>query len=345
MRSTTALVVAALTVTGGASALALAGGGGISFGSDWDHGSHHAGPDSARVEAFLGALHATAPMVCEMVTDQLGNFWSSEGDDGLGSLADASRNWEPARDSLSSPVNDAAARRRLARALGDEDPCVRRAAAKMLGRSGVLAAAALHEALRASAPRVREAALLALGHAELPDFYDEIVSATRDNDPAVVAMATWALGELERPAAIGRLGELVSSREVRVRRAAAWGIGQLEDPRGVALVEPLLRDGDVTTRVVAAEALGDIESATAAPALAAALKDADLRVRCAAARALGELDDLERAPQELIDALGSGDLSLRHAAAEAAPCRSVGADARGRSWRWRRAPRSRRRTS
>ena len=149
MRSTTALVVAALTVTGGASALALAGGG-ISFGSDSGHGPHHAGPDSARVEAFLGALHSTAPMVCEMVTDQLGNFWSSEGDDGIGSLADASRNWEPARDSLSSPVNDAAARRRLARALGDEDPCVRRAAAKMVGRSGARAAAALHEALRSS---------------------------------------------------------------------------------------------------------------------------------------------------------------------------------------------------
>lgn len=286
MKTSSVLLAASLTLTGVASAVALASNGPVLAGGMF-HERRHAGPDSARVEAFLGALHATDPMICEMVTDQLGNFWSSSGDDGVGLIDGVSRSWEESRDSLASPVTDAAAQRRVIKALGDDDTCVRRAAAKMAGRSTPALSAALKTALRSGSPRVREAAALAMGHGDEKEFKDNLDRATRDDSPAVVAMATWALGELELPAETeGRLIELAGSRDVRVRRTAAWGLGQNEDIRGVPALVSLLRDADASTRAIAAEALG-------------------------------QLDGLESAPSELIDALGSSDVHLRRKAAEA----------------------------
>ncbi|NOT09336.1 MAG: HEAT repeat domain-containing protein, partial [Gemmatimonadales bacterium] len=241
MRASTVVLAAALTITGAAGAVGLARGSGdaVIAGSFSHDDERRAGPDSARVEAFFRSLHAADPMLCEMVADQLGNFWSSMGDDMIGSLADGARRWEPVRDSLAGRVTDAAARRRLLTALGDDDVCIRRTAAKMLGHTGELAEPALKEALRSSLPRVREAALLALGHAELPGSFDAVMDATRDPSPEVTAMATWALGEYEDARGFGRLNDLTRSGLARVRRAAAWGLGQLEDPRGVAALAPL----------------------------------------------------------------------------------------------------------
>ena len=74
------------------------------------------GPDSARVEAFLGALRQADPMICEMLADQVSNFWNHSGDFGIGLLSDGDRRWEQARDSLYRPPTDPAALRRIARA-------------------------------------------------------------------------------------------------------------------------------------------------------------------------------------------------------------------------------------
>ena len=48
-------------------------------------------PDSARVDLYVTALRNADPMLCEMMADQLGNFWTSYGAYGVGLLADASR--------------------------------------------------------------------------------------------------------------------------------------------------------------------------------------------------------------------------------------------------------------
>ncbi|HEU5219874.1 MAG TPA: HEAT repeat domain-containing protein [Gemmatimonadales bacterium] len=316
MKTSTVLLAASLTLTGVASAVAIVQSGPVLAGS-MGHGSRHAGPDSARVEAFFGALRATDPMICEMITDQVGNFWNSEGDEGVGSLDGGARRWEPVRDSLAGGVTDPAAQRRVLRSLNDDDVCIRRLAAKMMGRSTPSATPALRDALRSPTPRIREAAALAMGHADDKEFKDDLDRATRDDNPAVAAMATWALGELELPETVGRMIELTGSREIRVRRAAVWGLGQIEEARAVPTLIPMLRDADESIRVLTAEALGEIESATAAQPLGQALRDASMRVRYAAAEALGNLDDLDVAPPELIDALGSDDLYMRRKVAEA----------------------------
>src|ERR1051326_7000875 len=132
------------------------------------------GPDSARVKAFLGALRQADPMICEMLADQVSNFWNPSGFFAMGFPPDGDRRWERARDSLSRPPPDPAALRRIARALDEPNPCVRRAAAKLLGHGEeAQVVAVIREGLRSGSPRVREAAALAAGHAEPPALADE----------------------------------------------------------------------------------------------------------------------------------------------------------------------------
>ncbi len=173
MKRFTLVALGALTLAGVASAVTATRQNTVIDGSISGDDDHHAGPDSARVVAWFGALHAADPMVCEMVADQLGNFWSSNGSEGIGALADASRRWESSRDSLASPVTDRAARRVAFRALAEDVACVRRSAAKMLGRSGSGVLDELREGLRSTNPRVREATILAIGHSELPELMND----------------------------------------------------------------------------------------------------------------------------------------------------------------------------
>jgi HEAT repeat protein len=296
MKPVVTLLVVALGATGIASAIALRQDVSVTISGRNSDESRHGGPDSARVDLYFTALRNTDPMLCEMMADQLGNFWTSYGEFGVGLLADASRSWEKARDSLYSTATDPAALRRMTRGLDDQNACVRRAAAKLLGRSRERGLPAIRESLRSPSARVREAAALAAGHAELEQLEEDITRATRDQNAAVVAMAAWALGELEHPQAIGRLSELTRSADVRVRRAATHGLGQIEDARSVGAIVPLLRDSDEGVRVLAASALGDIESASAVDPLIDALKDPSAAVRRAAASALGAIENVRAAP-------------------------------------------------
>src|ERR1041384_2123888 len=210
------LPLVALALTGAATGLALTRSAPNPEG--FHERNHHAGPDSARVEAFLSGLQAAAPMLCEMLADQVGNFWNSSGEFGVGLLADGSRSWESARDSLYSPPTDAAALRRISRAFDDPNPCVRRAAAKLLGHGQVSAIyAVIREGLKSPSARVREAAALAAGRTDGPELTDDLVRATRDANVLVVAMATWGLGALERRESVDRLNELGRHEDLRGR--------------------------------------------------------------------------------------------------------------------------------
>ena len=52
---------------------------------DWEQ--RRAGPDSGRVAILLDALGKTDPVVCELIGDQLGNFWNGGERSGVGRLA------------------------------------------------------------------------------------------------------------------------------------------------------------------------------------------------------------------------------------------------------------------
>lgn len=310
---------------------------------DWN--DERPGPDSARVATLLDAMQRTDPVACEMLSDQVGNFWWGDGDWGIGRLSDARPDIRAAKDSVSGRVRDAAAIRHLVRRLDSDDPCVRRTAAKMLGHS-TMDDQQLAALLDAPTARAHEAALLAIGEAERPGLRQRVERELRGDDPAIVAMAVWALGELEDRESVGPLQDALRHDVARVRMTAAWALGMIEDPKAVpallralddrevmvrwavvdafgdiesreaadALERIVRSDDDRRVRLAAIEALGNIEDPGSVDALAAVLDGTDIELSVAAAEAIGNLDNLQRAPAQLLRAAASSHRELRRAA-------------------------------
>ena len=245
--------------------------------------SHHdsdqrPGPDSGRVAILLDALGRTDPVICELIGDQIGNFWNSGERGGVGRLVATTPALQAAKDSIGGHVSDPRAIERLVSELGASSGCVRRVASKMLGNSEI-ASARLRTLLGDPSPAVREAAVHAAGIGERRELRDALESALGDRTVAVAAMAAWALGEVEDRASIPALERAMRGSEPRVRLAAIWALGQLDDARVAPEVIPALRDADAAIRGMAADVLGELESKEAiAPLERALASDADARV-------------------------------------------------------------------
>jgi len=314
---------------------------------DWERS--RPGPDSGRVAILIDALGRTDPVVCELIADQLGNFWWGGDRAGVGRLIGMPAPVQAAKDSIGGTITDSRAINRLVAELDGPNACTRRVASKLLGNSNV-GASRLNSLLGDPSANVRESAALAAGNGEHKDAKPALERALNDQSPAVAAMAAWALGEIEDRASVPALLKLVRSGDARVRLSAIWALGQLEDTRAVSDIVATLRDpnptiremsadvlgdfdkatdavapleialaGDANARVraEAAESLGNISSPTSGPALGRALSDPDIAVRRAAAEALGDLDELRTAPAGLVAALSASDPELRYRAAKA----------------------------
>lgn len=306
------------------------------------------GPDSSRVARLLTTMGQTDPVACEMLSDQIGNFWWGGDEWGIGRLSDARTDVRAAKDSVSGHVRDAGAIRHLVATLSADDPCVRRTAAKMLGNS-TIADNELARLFDDASPRVREAALYAAGSEERPALRGRLEDALESRDDATAAMAAWALGNLEMRESVGPLSTALRRNNGRVRINAAWALGMIEDARAVEPLRGVLRDPDPILRATAVSALGDIEALGSAADVERVLReDNDRRVRLAAIEALGNiesmtsldvlssvldgndvelsiaaveaidnLDDINRAPAGLLRAAGSNVPELRRSAAMA----------------------------
>jgi HEAT repeat protein len=314
---------------------------------DWE--KSRPGPDSGRVAILLDALGRTDPVICELIADQLGNFWWGGGRSGVGRLAAASQSVQIAKDSIGGTITDARAINRLVAELDGGNACTRRVASKLLGNSNV-GASRLNSLLSDPSANVRESAALAAGNGDHKDVLPALERALTDQSPAVAAMAAWALGEIEDRSSVPALLRMVRSGDARVRLSAIWALGQLEDARAVSSIVAALRDpnaairemsadvlgdfdnatdavaplevalggdNDPKVRAEAARSLGEISSPTSGAALGRALSDADVTVRRAAAEALGDLDELHTAPAGLVAALSASDPELRYNAAKA----------------------------
>lgn len=201
-----------------------------------------AGMDSAGVSSLLAGLSGANPVVCQLAVSSLGNHWG-HGDDELqiGILA-GEVTAEREREALGRSITDPGALTLLGSALGDPHPCVRRAAARMLGESKTSAATGLlRTSLHDRDARVREAAALGLADAEDPASLHDLSKALEDPDPTVVRMAAYALGELSDARAVKPLGNLLSSKNAAARVTAAWALGEIEDIRAAERLTPLVK--------------------------------------------------------------------------------------------------------
>ena len=278
------------------------------------------GPDSTRVAMMLNTLRSGDQLICELVVDRLRNNWWGNGDDGVGRFADDRRAYDAVQDSLRGHVTSAGAIELLMRSMNEEDPCVRRAAAHLLGRSKV-EPARLAKALQDPSPRVRAAVALAIGvgnNEHGAAARSSLEQLLRDGGANDAAMAAWALGEIEDTASVPALTRALRSTHTPVRLAAVGALGNIESDQARPEIERLLRDdADVAVRAHAAHALGDIGSASSVRALSQALRDPAPRVQYAAVEAIENLHDIETAPAELIAATRSSDAKLQRLAAMA----------------------------
>src|SRR6185295_13048462 len=212
------------------------------------------GADSVRVATLLAALAHTDPLICDMIGDQLGNFWMG-GEPGRLGRFDDTPNVQGAKDSLAGKITDPRAVSLLIATLGTDNPCVRRVAAKLLGSSAV-SASVLGSLLEHASPRIRESAAYAAGVGERRETRAALERRLTDTATGPAAMAAWALGQIQDPASAAALQASVHAASARVRLASAWALGQLEDASYAKDVLPLLRDTDPIMRATAAEALG-----------------------------------------------------------------------------------------
>ena len=91
------------------------------------------GPDSGRVAILLDALGRTDPVICELIGDQIGNFWNGGERGGIGRFVATTPALQAAKDSIGGRISDPRAIDRLVAELGASNACVRRVARKMLG--------------------------------------------------------------------------------------------------------------------------------------------------------------------------------------------------------------------
>jgi HEAT repeat protein len=149
--------------------------------------------------------------------------------------------------------------------------------------------------LRHPEPRVRVAALEALGRVEA-ESVGEAIAAVRpsldDDSPDVRYMAALTLGQLRDGGAVERLIDMVrEDPEPMPRQAAISALGRIGDDAATDALLEALAGEEPDLRFQAAAALPQVNPGAAAAPLCGALADRDAEVRASAAAALGDLGD------------------------------------------------------
>lgn len=170
--------------------------------------------------------------------------------------------------------------------LGDVDAGVRAAALGAVHRCGALTAEQLDRALGDDDPVVRRRAVeLAADRPEV-----DLLGVLADDDPTVVEVAAWSCGERETVSddVLDRLVELTTDApDPLVREAGAAALGAIGDARGLPAVLAACDDKPHVRRR-AVLALAPFEGDEVEAAIDRALTDRDWQVRQAA-------EDLRRA--------------------------------------------------
>lgn len=184
--------------------------------------------DSAAIIAIVESARGANPLICELAARSIENQW------GWGGGSDV----RAPREATVRAALDATRGRRpppsvvgqLAAALRDDDACVRRLAAPLLGRVHTTAAhGALRSALQDERPATREAAAIGLGFSNDAAVIPALLAGLQDTVARVRLACVWALGEIEDPRANGALIRVLrEDRDADVRAAAAWALGSIE---------------------------------------------------------------------------------------------------------------------
>ncbi|HEX8969131.1 MAG TPA: HEAT repeat domain-containing protein, partial [Chloroflexota bacterium] len=150
---------------------------------------------------------------------------------------------------------------------------------------------------QAQAPRVRGAALAALGY--FSDVATAELLAAGFSDPDLRPGAVRGMGRSADPRWTDRLMPVLGSEDPQLRREAALALGEIEDERAVTPLVELVDDPEEEVRVAVIEALGHIGGEEAREALLYVAEAAEDQTRAAAERALEEIEAAEGDPLDL----------------------------------------------
>ena len=154
------------------------------------------GSDAVRAELLLNNARGANPVMCELAMRSIDNRYGNWGS--AGRAPDAIIGQRALLEWASSEIDDASAVPVLGAALSDDDVCVSRMAARLLGRVKHRSALSmLMDRLDDGDERTRRMAAVGLGYADSRDAVDALIDVLGDRVAAVRAAATWALGEIE----------------------------------------------------------------------------------------------------------------------------------------------------
>jgi HEAT repeat protein len=144
------------------------------------------------------------------------------------------------------------------------------------------------------APKVRGAALAALGYFSDPETAETLATAFLNQDLRVGAVR--GMGRTADPRWTDRLMPVLGSDDPQQRLEAARALGEIEDERAVTPLVELVDDPDQDVRLAVIEALGHIGGEEAREALLYLAEAVEDPIREAAKRALEELDAADEDP-------------------------------------------------
>jgi len=200
----------------------------------------------------------------------------------------------------------------------DPTETVRIAAATTLSRLDDPAALSpLAKALQDQSPRVREAAARALGSFkdQSDDSLKALLGSLKDGDPLVRAAAAGSLGSVRNFPVEGPVAEMASDDFPFVRKQVASSLRNLGASSRVRTTIGLLNDPDMSVRIEAAGALGTFQDEEAILPLIARIDDKDKFVRRAAATGLAALKKPDAVVPKLIEQLANESAPARREAA------------------------------
>jgi HEAT repeat protein len=155
----------------------------------------------------------------------------------------------------------------------------------------------------AQAPRVRGAALAALGY--FSDIETAALLASAFTDPDLRLGAVRGMGRTADPRWTDRLMPVLGSDDPDLREEAARALGEIEDERAITPLVELVDDPEMPVRLAVIKSLGHIGGEEAREALLYLAEAGDDPIREAAEKALDEIESAENDPLDLSNEAGA----------------------------------------
>lgn len=140
-------------------------------------------------------------------------------------------------------------------------------------------------------PNIRKMAAKTLGNIGDPCAVDSLIISLKDENWDVRGDACYALGKIKNIRAVEPLVDVLKDEKPTVRAGAVWALGEIKDKRVLELLIVALKDKDKWVRSKTVEALGKIKDPRVVEYLLVGLNDEDSDVRWYVATALKEVTE------------------------------------------------------